>query len=150
MNVIATYQQTFISTSNSASQTFNFERVYKPHPNHQILITVASVSYESTNAGTTYTPHIFTLNGINEFSGKSTTQLSGTTRDTRAGWFLGVGGEQSIDGSKSASMMTQPSRLMVDDIPITDFRIDVTHFSGGTAGGCKFLVSFNIDVVEIK
>ncbi len=145
MKVIESFQQTFINDVASQSSTFNFTRVYKKDPNHRIQISVASISYESTGGGTTYTPHLFFCNHP-DFNGNSTVQL--LNGETRSGWFLGAMGNNNTENQKSASSVFQESTQLVNDISVNPFTISIRTFSGN-AEASKFAISFNINVVEM-
>ena len=146
MKIIATYQQTFTNTSAGASATFNFTRVYKSDPKYKVKITVSSLSYEVLGDTTEYTPACFFLSGVGELTGRCMNQRQNglVTND----WTLGVCGENSSSGSKSASLVSESPSLIVDELPLYPFTIYLEEFDG-TSYSSSFRVVFNIEVVEL-
>lgn len=147
MKVITTYQQGFVNHTASPDAVFRFQRVYKTSPTHKLRITVSSLSFETLNNGSDFTPLYFYLSGIAEFSGKCINLSESGTMNNN--WGLGQCGENSTENNKSGTVVASPPSLIVDDIPLTPFRISLEDLSGQVSTDCKFRVTFNIDVIDV-
>ena len=151
MKIVGTYQFTAIGGTNANAHTFHFPRIYKS-PDQKILITVGSISYVSAQddpENPDYTPHSFFLDGLGVITGKCNIERdNGSTMTTSNRWFLGTTGGVWNSDIKTDSATFQPPRLLLDDLPLNDFTISSEHYTV-TSENSKFLVSFNIDVVEV-
>jgi hypothetical protein len=145
MKVVQTYQQNFVSNTEVQNQSFNFTRVYKQNPNHKLMVTVASLSYYSTTANDE--PVSFFLEGVGEFSSSSTTQQS-LGDVVMNSWYLGSLGHHWDDTSKSGSSVFESPKKLVDDLTLNPFKISIQGFNS-VGESSKFIVSLNIDVVEV-
>jgi hypothetical protein len=150
MKTIGTYQFTAIGGTSANTHTFHFPRIYKS-AEQKILITVGSISYSATHdSPPDYTPHSFYLDGLGVITGKCNIERdSGSAMTTSNRWFLGTcGGYWSLTSQKNWSHTFSPPRLLLDELPLNEFTISSEHYTEVTENS-RFLVSFNIDVVEV-
>lgn len=149
MKTIGTYQFTAIGGTNANAHTFHFPRIYKS-AEQKILLTVGSISYVATHdTPKDYTPHSFFLDGLGVITGKCNIERdSGSAMTTSNRWFLGTCGGVWDSNTKTDSVTFSPPRLLLDELPLNEFTISSEHYTEVTENS-KFLVSFNIDVVEV-
>lgn len=149
MKTVGTYQFTAIGGTNATAHTFHFPRIYKS-PEQKILLTVGSISYVALHdSPADYTPHSFFLDGLGVITGKCNIERdSGSEMTTSNRWFLGTCGSYYTNARKVDSVTFSPPRLLLDELPLNQFTISSEHYTEVTEDS-KFLVSFNIDVVEV-
>ena len=149
MKTVGTYQFTAIGGTNANAHTFHFPRIYKS-AEQKILITVGSISYVATHdSPADFTPHSFFLDGLSVITGKCNIERdTGSSMTTSNRWFLGTTGGVWDSNRKVDAVTFHPPRLLLDDLPLNEFTISSEHYTEPTEAS-KFLVSFNIDVVEV-
>ena len=151
MKTVATYQYNAIKAT-SADGTFAFPRIYK-NATQKVVLTVASISSSSLYAESDYkhpAPVALFLSGYSQINGKANTNTTTGGQDNR--FYLGT----TTGGGGDAPPHTfAPPRLILDELPLTPFKIEATHWddsievqSGKTKPTIQYLISFNIDVVD--
>jgi len=150
--VVNTYQATFNHISvdgNDAQDTsvndgFHFTRYMKTDERNCFQIRVQGIS-QYVKTKDQHQPHLFYMKNCPELTGKCNT--NGEPK-----WFLGVLGNEGDKGSTSDygnSTNLTPSYLLVDDIPLSPFTMDVKNIVETVAmPPLHFSVSFLIE--EIK
>tara|TARA_R110000823_G_scaffold221242_3_gene349771 strand:+ start:3472 stop:3933 length:462 start_codon:yes stop_codon:yes gene_type:complete len=151
VRILDTYQQTFVCSTASTSQLFNFNRVYKQDPSNKIRLSVSQISSFTADSSSDLQPHAIYLSGIPELTGKcSVLDKAGTNelRDNRC--LLGVlGGDVTTTTNKGSSHITHQPQFIMNDLPLGIFKIQLEHLVRETFDeDCVFLVSFQIDVCE--
>lgn len=154
VKVLDTYQQTFICSALKTSQKFRFSRVFKKDPSNHIKLSVSQASYYTNVNTKNIEPHLLFLTGLPELTGKCNVldiYQNVTNEITSNKMLLAVLGdnvEKTTGGQKTANFVSQPVSFIMNELPLGEFEISLTHLSRTITDACEFLVSFQIDVCE--
>lgn len=152
MKVIASYQQTFGTSTAVKSQSFKFQRVYKSNPDYKIMISVEKVTCFGLT-GTNNEPKLLLLNGIPEISGKCNFQVKGNDVVNANDYVLGLFSDlNATDGIKSSTHVPQSAKFILNDLPLGEFNIRYEDIRLGAETFTEglFIVSFLIDIVDMS